>query len=301
MLGIQRLGHVTLTAADPEGAAAFAAERLGFTGAAPGPGGAQRLAARGADPYALAYVPGTGPALDHAAFVVPDAAALDAAAAALGRAGVAVERATGDAAALRFRTPAGHGLALGTGPTTPVPVAHLAAVPGEAPAPVCPDHVGLGVPDVAAEEAFFTGVLGLRVSARVLTPGGTLALSFLRVPGRLLFHQVALVATPSPRLHHVQFTLKNLDALHAAVGALTERGVDVAWGPVRHGPGHTVACYFQDGSGAWVEYSVEEEIVLDDNQYEPRTWQTDDPRVSDEWGSGPPPAALAIPGSGAIA
>lgn len=294
-LGIERLGHVTLTAPDPRAAAAFAAERLGFVPADASGGGVRLAAHGGVDPFSLAYVEGDGPGLDHAAYVVAD---LDAAVAALEAAGVAVERTEGEA---RFRTPAGHALAVVAGASTPFPVGHVAPVPEGAPAPVCADHIGIGAADFEAEVAFATDVLGMLPSNHVLAPDGTEVMRFMRFPGRYLYHQLVVARTPAPVLHHIQFTCKNLDSFYATADALRRNGVEIQWGPLRHGPGHNVALYVQDAVGHWVEYSVEEEIVLDDAHYVPRTWSVEDPKVIDEWNSGPPPEALMGPPPAATA
>lgn len=302
-LGIQRLGHVALTAPDPAAAARFAIERLGFSLAFSGEDGSQHLAAGGIDPYCLVYVPGDAPGLDHAAYVVPDAATLEAATTALRARGVEVQEheEPGEGPTVRFRTPAGHRLELIVGRSTEIPVAHLVEPPSGAPAPICPDHIGLGAADFDAEVAFACDVLGMLRSTRVLAADGSPVMTFLRLPDRLLYHQLVVAATPAAVLHHVQFTLKSLDSFYAAHDALQAAGVDIQWGPLRHGPGHNVAMYLQDGAGIWMEYSVEEEIILDDDNYEPRTWSVTDPHVIDEWSSGPPPEALMGPPAGARA
>jgi catechol 2,3-dioxygenase len=304
-LGIQRLGHVALTAADPAAAASFATERLGFSLVGTGADGSHYLAARGIDPYALVYVPGDGPGLDHAAYVVPHVDALEAAAGVLESRGVSVERVAGggpdDGPAVRFSTPAGHRFELVVGEGTEIPVGHLVEPPAGAPAPICPDHVGVGAARFDAEVAFAQDVLGMLPSNRVLAPDGSPVMTFLRFPGRLLYHQLVVAMAPAPVLHHVQFTLKSLDSFYATHRALQDAGVAVEWGPLRHGPGHNVACYFQDGAGVWFEYSVEEEIILDDDNYVPRIWSVEDPHVIDEWRSGPPPEALMGPPPGARA
>jgi catechol 2,3-dioxygenase-like lactoylglutathione lyase family enzyme len=250
-LGIQRLGHVTLTAPDPAAAAAFAVEQLGFV-ATDDP---LRLAAHGGvDAFSLEYVQGDGPGLDHAAFVVP---------------GLDHER--------RLRTPAEHTLALIPGPSTDFPVGHIAPVPDCAPAPICADHVALGAADFEAEVAFATDELGMVPSARVMSRDGEV-MRFLRFPGRYLHHQ--LVITRTPGLNHVQFTCKNLDSFYATADALRE---EIRSGPLRHGPAHEIAFVVEDLAGNRIEYSVEHEIVLDDDHHVPRTWSADDPKVSDEW------------------
>jgi uncharacterized protein YciI len=120
-------------------------------------------------------------------------------------------------------------------------------------------------------------------------------MSFLRAPKRYLYHCLVVVRGEEPAVHHYQMSLKSVDSFYATYDALKAGGVDVEWGPLRHGPGHNIAMYFQDGAGYWVEYSVEEEIILDDEHYEPRTWTVADPHVVDEWQSGAPPLGLMGP------
>ncbi|HEX6390010.1 MAG TPA: hypothetical protein VFZ89_11195 [Solirubrobacteraceae bacterium] len=236
--GIQRLGHVALTAPDPEAAADFAAARLGLRRVE----GTRLAALAGVDAFSLEYVTADG----HAAFVTP------------GR-------------DEELRTPRGHVIRLIDGPSTDLPVGHLAAVPDRAPAPLCADHVGIVADDLDAEAAFFTGTLGMLESASV-----TGARRFLRFPRRYLHHQV-VITRDEP---YVQLTCKNLDSFYASAEALRDL---IEWGPRRHGPGHEVAFAVKDLAGNRIVYSVEQEIVLDDDHHVPRTWNADDPKVTDEW------------------
>jgi hypothetical protein len=64
------------------------------------------------------------------------------------------------------------------------------------------------------------------------------------------------------------------------------------WGPLRHGAGHNIVFYFRDYTGSIVEYSAEEEIILNDATYAPRVWPTTDPRAADEWNLSHAPAAM---------
>ena len=45
--------------------------------------------------------------------------------------------------------------------------------------------------------------------------------------------------------------------------------------------GHNIVFYFRDYTGSIVEYSAEEEIILNDATYAPRVWPTSDPRAAD--------------------
>jgi hypothetical protein len=85
-------------------------------------------------------------------------------------------------------------------------------------------------------------------------------------------------------LHHFQLTLKDSHAVIAAYERMKAGGaVELLWGPLRHGAGQNVAFYFHDQAGHVVEYSAEEEIILDDDSYRALVWSTSDHRAADEW------------------
>jgi catechol 2,3-dioxygenase len=296
---ITRLNYLALKAEDPAAAGQFAAGKMGFELVHTSTDGATYLKGHGVDPYSLVYVPGDAPGLDHVSYLVRDADALEQAAAHLGSKGVAVDRVDEPGwqhePSIRFKTPGGHQLELTTGVHSELPVAHTVSSGGGGAEPVVPDHVGLAVADFDAEMDFATDVLGLLPSNRVLAPGDLQVMSFLRAPKRFLYHCLVVVRGQETAVHHYQLSLKSVDTFYATHAALKAKGVDVQWGPLRHGPGHNIAMYFQDGAGYWVEYSVEEEIILDDQHYEPRTWTVADPHVVDEWQTGAPPLGLMGP------
>lgn len=298
-LGITRMNYIALRARDPA-AAAEHAEKLGFSLVHSAADGTQYLKAHGPDPYSLVYKPtDDGPGMHHASYLVKDAAALDAAASALEDKGVAIERVEApeweQPEALRFRTPAGHLIEVTTGIHLDRPVGHVADTPTAAPAPLAPDHVGLGAVNFEIEEYFAARKMGLLHSSRINSAGGPQVMSFMRVPGRWLYHQLVVVRSHLNELHHLQFTLKSVDSFYETYEAMKANGIAIEWGPLRHGPGHNIAMYFRDHEGHWIEYSVEEEVVLDDTTYVPRTWSTADPHVVDEWNSGDPPKELMGP------
>ena len=99
-----------------------------------------------------------------------------------------------------------------------------------------------------------------------------------------LFHCYGVARSQYNGLNHMQFTLKNPLAVHRAFEHMKERGkVELIWGPLRHGAGHNVVFYFRDYTGNIVEYSAEEEIILNDATYVPRAWPVTDPLAADEW------------------
>lgn len=290
-LGIRRTHYVALRCPDPAAAAAFAAEWMGFDHVHADADGVQYLAAHGLDPYSLVYTPGDA-GLDHVSYLVADLAQLDRAAAQLDAAGVAYERVERSRLwrhepALRFRTPSGHLIELAPGVDVEAPMAALVSRPEAVPGPICCDHVMPRCVEADAEMAFASGPFGLRQSSQVDAPGVGAIMGFYRC--RTLYHCYAVARSSRNGLHHVQFTLKDAPAVFAAHAQMSQAGgVEIVWGPVRHGPGHNVAFYFRDHVGNVVEYSAEEEVILADDSYAPQHWSVADQRAHDEWGSRPP-------------
>jgi catechol 2,3-dioxygenase len=288
---IERAGYVALRSPDPAAAAAFAVRHMGFCLVHVDADSRHYLAALGLDPYSLVYVPGE-PGLEHVSYVVHDVAALSRAERRLRASGVVVHRIdpspmwrTG--VALSIPSPAGHAVHITPGVRVDAPMAALVSPTAPAPAPISFDHVAPRILDVDAETAFATEVLGLRESARVVAPGVGPVIMFFR--SHTLFHCYTIVRGPFDGLHHYQFSFKNAPAVHAAYERMRDEGiVEVVWGPVRHGPGHNVAFYFRDHSGHFVEYSAEEEIILDSDSYLAQEWSAENPMFADEWGSAPP-------------
>lgn len=150
-IGIERVNYVALTAKDPEAAAQYASERLGFTIEHAAADGTHYLSAHGVDRYSLVYKPGDVRGLHHVSYLVGDDKVLDSAEQRLRQAGVEVTRHLDheweSKPTLRFATPAGHTIEFTTGVHTDIPVAHLIEAPSASGAkPVAPDHVGLGGP-----------------------------------------------------------------------------------------------------------------------------------------------------------
>lgn len=295
-IGIERANYFALNAKDPEAAAKFAVDRLGFTLEHAATDGTHYLSAHGVDRYSLVYKPAEAHGLHHVSYVVSDEQVLDKAGERLASAGVEVTRHIDHEweaePALRFRTPAGHLVELTTGVHTEIPVAHLIEAPKSGgPKPVVADHLGLGAPDFEAEDKFMTDVLGQLNSCKVMA-GDLPIMSFMRAPGRYLYHDVVVVRTPEAKVHHIQFSLKNIDQFYETAEALRANDVTIEWGPLRHGTAHNVAMYFRDAEGYWFEYSVEEQIILHDPTYVPQIWSAADPHAVDEWNSGAPPADL---------
>jgi catechol 2,3-dioxygenase len=290
-LGIHRTGHVALFSPDPAASADFAVAHLGFSHAGHDQNGRHYLAGHGPDAYSLVYSPGTK-GLEAISYIVPDNTTLEEAAASLTESGIAVTRNDETSTfrpgpSLNFTTPAGHPIELRVGHAPEVPVAASTRRPTAIPAPIASDHVVLRTVDMEGEIAYVKSTLGLMESSQIQLPDTTPLMAFFR--GGRLYHCMALSKAEVNGLHHVQFTVKDRAAVLEAAEAFTkDDDVEIVWGPVRHGPGHNIAVYFRDHLGHIFEFSSEEEIILDDENYSPLRWSGGDPQAADEWGSFPP-------------
>jgi len=286
-LGIDRGNYIAIQSSNPAAAAQYAVERMGFYLVHRDDEGRHYLAAHGLDPYSLVYTPGEQGKLDHLSYVVRSADDLAAAETRLAQSGVKSERIERSplwrhGSALRFVNPSGQTIELTPGVLVDVPMAAAVAEPQSTPAPVAFDHAIVRAADVGAAFEFASRVMGLKESARIFAPDGIPILGFFRC--HTLFHCYGAARSQYNGLHHMQFTLKNPLAVHGAFEHMKERGkVELVWGPLRHGAGHNIVFYFRDYTGNIVEYSAEEEIILNDATYVPRAWPVTDPLAADEW------------------
>lgn len=294
-LGIDRAHYMALRTPDPAAAAAFAVEHMGMTLVHADDAGRHYLAAHGLDAYSLVYAPGEN-GIDHVSYLVRGAAALPGAEEHLAAAGVASERVDASdlwhhGPAVRFQAPNGTTLELTTGVNLPLPMHWNVRKPAADVAPIAFDHTILRTTDVDGMIRFATEVLGLKESGRIVLPDGVPFLTFFR--SHTIFHCLGIAHSRHDGLHHYQYTLKNGHAVFAAHERMKADGeVDLLWGPIRHGCGQNITFYFHDHAGNIVEYSAEEEVILDDATYEPLTWSIRDLRATNEWGEDLPPAAM---------
>jgi catechol 2,3-dioxygenase len=295
-LGIDRGNYIAIQSNDPAAAARFAIENMGFYLVHKDGDGRHYLAGHGLDPYSLVYTPGEQGKVDHLSYVVRSADDLLAAERRLAELGVKSERIERSllwrhGSALRFVNPSGQTIELTPGVLVDVPMAALVAEPQSTPAPISFDHAIMRAADVSGAFEFASRVMGLKESARIFAPDGIPILGFFRC--HTLYHCYGAARSQYDGLHHMQFTLKNPLAVHRAFEQMKERGkVELIWGPLRHGAGHNIVFYFRDYTGNIVEYSAEEEIILNDATYVPRAWPVTDPRAADEWNLSHVPDAM---------
>jgi catechol 2,3-dioxygenase-like lactoylglutathione lyase family enzyme len=152
-----------------------------------------------------------------------------------------------------------------TAPATPVQLAHIV----------------VNTPDIDRATAFYTDVLGLRIS-----DWSEHVMSFLRCNAE--HHAIAFNAAPHASYNHTSWTMASIDELMRAQGRVRGAGTPLMWGTGRHGPGHQVFNYFIEPSGYVVESIADGDRIDDEAAWEPQVWVRA-PQFMDLWGTSGPP------------
>ncbi|MBX3599576.1 MAG: VOC family protein [Rubrivivax sp.] len=280
MIDLQDIRYVRLGTRDLAAADRFAREVVGLE-LARVEAGARYYRSDDRD-HTLVYFEGE-PADHTVAFELRDAAALDAAAAALADAGCAVRQGSAEAceqrrvrAFVELRDPTGNRLELVVRPDH----SGRRHFPSRDAGITGFSHVGLCSTDPARDEAFWTGVLGARVSDRI----GNAAL--LRIDP--VHHRVALFPTTRAGIQHVNHQVAGIDDVMRAYYQLRARGVRIVFGPGRHPTSGAVFLYFEGPDGMVYEYSTGVRTIAPEDEagYRPRQFPFA-PESFCMWGSRP--------------
>ncbi|OYO18335.1 extradiol ring-cleavage dioxygenase [Enemella dayhoffiae] len=143
-------------------------------------------------------------------------------------------------------------------------------------------HVVLNTTDIDTATAFYTQVLGMRVS-----DWSEHQMAFLRCTPK--HHVIAFNQAPWASINHVAYELTSIDHFMRGIGNLKVHGIEPKWGPGRHGPGNNTFSYFTDPAGLVCEYTSEVEEINEDT-WLCRTWRRT-PELSDQWRTAGPPSA----------
>jgi catechol 2,3-dioxygenase-like lactoylglutathione lyase family enzyme len=151
--------------------------------------------------------------------------------------------------------------------------------------PISICHVVLNTPDIDRITAFYSDVLGFRVS-----DWSEHQMVFLRCSSK--HHAISFNRAPHASLNHVAYLVSGVDEVMRGLSTLRANGIEPAWGPGRHGPGNNIFCYFKDPKGYVTEYTSDIDYILDESKHHPRVWSRS-PDAIDRWGiAGPPGPAV---------
>ncbi|HEY1369585.1 MAG TPA: VOC family protein [Gaiellaceae bacterium] len=276
MLALRRIDHVCLRVADLDGAARRWSIQFGLTER-------ERHATRaflacGYEPYSLELVEEGEPGFDHHAFELARGCSLGDAAAHLDRHGVAYEQRDG---ALHLADADGFGVELVPYRASDDPRPDVARSTTELHGfrPRKLGHTNFLTGELAAETAFYTDVLGLRITDRLGDEG-------VWFHCNADHHCLALVNKGYSHVHHLALELVDWGEIRVALDHLAQHGRWLAWGPLRHGLGRNLSAYVRiPEEELFVEVFCDIEQLEPD--HEPRDWP-DDAHSSNVWGILPP-------------
>lgn len=137
-------------------------------------------------------------------------------------------------------------------------------------------HIVMHSPRHHEELAFFTEVLGLKVSDWL---GDFMC--FLRC--NEAHHRIAFLPGP-PCLNHVAYDMPNVDEMMRGIARLKRQKIDIRWGPGRHTAGNNTFSYFTTPAGFAIEYTSELEKVDFENHVAQVIAPA--PEIMDQWGIG---------------
>jgi catechol 2,3-dioxygenase-like lactoylglutathione lyase family enzyme len=153
-------------------------------------------------------------------------------------------------------------------------------------------HVVLGTTDLAATRAFFTEVIGFKVSDEIAGVG-----VFLRCSTD--HHNLLVLAAPVDFLHHTAWQVEDIDEVgRGASGMLEGHPERHVWGLGRHHAGSNFFWYLKDPAGNFSEYYSDLDCIVDDQLWTPEAFEG--ARGLFNWGPPPPPSFLKPDDLGAL-
>ncbi len=287
-LSITHLDHVTLQVPDPEAAADYYRRvlGLGITGREPSTGAVLMstlpFGAHQVPHHELVLYPGKPIGLSHYALAMRGTDALEPAAAILRGRGLAVEGPavleTIHGPAVRFRDGDQMQVEL------VVPDPPVARPAGDTRVNLLRlSHINLRSPDATAAARWLEHHIDLRLSDRIPDE-----FYWLRCGNE--HTTVAVVRSAAPGLHHIALEIASWNEMLRLLDHFTAHGVQVEYGPGRHGPGNSLFVYFVD------PWNIRWELLAESLRYdgegtrEPGLWDPVKGRRSavNLWGPKPP-------------
>ncbi|MCY4621618.1 MAG: catechol 2,3-dioxygenase [bacterium] len=257
-MGILRLSHVVVRVPDIELATAYYSEVVGLIETAREP---ERVYMKCWDEHqhhsvVLEYAPTYG--LERLGFKVEHESDLDDLATRIEAAGIPTKRfepgelGIGSGSTVQFVAPSGHTTELVWGMAQ---VGNLLPLTNPPPEPqglvgIHPprlDHIFLMCEDVDEITAFYTEVLGFRLTEQILADDGHQLVTFLERTHTP--HDIAFITGPNGAFHHMAFWVDDWNEVRKAADICSYHGIPIDAGPTRHGATRGHGLYFFDPAG----------------------------------------------------
>ena len=146
-------------------------------------------------------------------------------------------------------------------------------------------HVLRFSPDLNRQVAFYTEVLGMKLSDRAQD-----MVAFLHCEGGGDHHVFGFIANERPGFHHASFEVANVDEIGIGACGLIAKGYRNGWGFGRHVIGSNFFHYVRDPWGSLAEYFTDLDLIPGDRPWAARNWPLEDslyvwgPAVPEDFG-----------------
>ena len=134
-------------------------------------------------------------------------------------------------------------------------------------------HLTFKSKNVERFEKFYEEKLGFFISDRVLKDSGELATSFLTSNHE--HHTIACFKADIEEIDHHSYETGEWQRIKDWCDRLEKKGIQLKWGPGRHGPGNNLFIFIEDPDTNWIEISAELETIHDRKvkvwKHEPKT------------------------------
>jgi len=255
--GVMRAGHVQIRVLDMDAAVKHYTEYFGLIETARD---ATRVYLKGWDEFdhhSLVLREADEPGMDHFAFKVRHESDLDRiegelAERLVGVTHIAPGEQVGLGRRISFLVPTGHRIELyataelvGNGLPTRNPDVWPDGLKGMR--AVRLEHCLLYGPNVNETIQLFRDVLGFCIAEEIVTEDGTRIAGFLSCANKS--HDIAFIAAPEPRFHHLSYWLDSWDDIQKAADIIRKHNLALDIGPTRHGITRGLTIYFFDPSG----------------------------------------------------
>lgn len=151
--------------------------------------------------------------------------------------------------------------------------------------PIKLNHVVLNTVDIDKAVAFYTEVLGFKVS-----DWSEHQMVFLRCNKD--HHSISFNQSTHSSVNHIAYEVNSVDEVMRGISNVRKAGYKELWGPGRHGPGNNIFCYFQDPGGFVMEYTCYLVRIEDESEWKALVWKRV-PHLMDQWRIAGPPSAEA--------
>jgi len=119
------------------------------------------------------------------------------------------------------------------------------------------DHVTINSQDILGDVAWFNKTIGHKHMENIYAPNGMIVFAMTTTGER--GHDLALVPELPGlrgRVNHIAFWLDQRVELYRAADVLLDAGIDIEFGPGRHGLGEQEYLYFREPSGLRIEFNA---------------------------------------------